>query len=55
MKKLIHTDKIKEAYFDYLFNESMTPYDEVGWLFDNLNEDAKQNLLEWYESNQKYI
>ncbi len=51
MKKLIHTDKIKDAYFEYLFNESMIPYDEVGWLFDNLNEDAKQNLLEWYKFN----
>lgn len=51
MKKLIHTDKIKDAYFDYLFTESMIPYDEVCWLFDNLNEDAKHTLLEWYEEN----
>jgi hypothetical protein len=51
MKKLIRTDKIKDAYFDYLFNESMIPYDEVSWLFDNLKEDAKQTLLDWYEEN----
>ena len=41
-------DKIKEAYFEYLFNESMTPHDEFGWLIDNLNEEARQIIFESY-------
>lgn len=41
-------DKIKEAYFEYLFNESMTPYEEFGWLIDNLNEETRQSIIESY-------
>jgi hypothetical protein len=48
MKKLNHIEKIKDAYFDYLFNESMIPHDEVGWLIDNLNEDARQTIINCY-------
>jgi len=55
MTKEINTDKIKDAYFDYLFTESMIPYDEVCWLFDNLNEDARCTLLEWYKENHCYV
>ena len=55
MKKVINTGKIKDAYFDYLFTESMIPYDDVCWLFDNLNEDARCTLLEWYEENHVKI
>jgi hypothetical protein len=46
-------DKIKEAYFEYLFNESMTPYEEFGWLIDNLNEEARQIIVKSYYENQK--
>ena len=46
-------DTIKEAYFEYLFNESMTPYEEFGWLIDNLNEEARQIIVESYYENQK--
>ena len=53
MKKLEHIDTIKEAYFEYLFNESMIPYDEVGWLIDNLNEETRESIVEWYYENQK--
>jgi len=55
MKKLIHAEKIKDAYFDYLFTESMIPYDEVCWLFDNLNEDAKATLCDWYKENTENV
>jgi hypothetical protein len=53
MKKLKNIDTIKDAYFEYLFNESMTPYDEFGWLIDNLNEEALQIIVECYSENQK--
>jgi len=51
MKNEINIEKLKDAYFDYLFHESMIPYDEVCWLFDNLNEDAKATLCDWYKEN----
>lgn len=51
MENEINIDKLKDAYFDYLFHESMIPYDEVCWLFDNLNEDAKATLCDWYIGN----
>jgi hypothetical protein len=53
MKKLHDMDAIKEDYFEYLFNDSMTPYDEFGWLIDNLNEEARQSIIECYYENQK--
>jgi hypothetical protein len=47
-KETQHIDAIKEAYFEYLFNESMTPYDEFSWLIDNLNEETRQSIVECY-------
>ena len=51
MKNLKHLEKIKDAYTDYLFTESMIPHDEVSWLIDNLNEDARQTIIDWYSDN----
>lgn len=52
MKNLKHLEKIKNAYTDYLLNESMTPHDEVEWLIDNLNEEARQTIINCYPEYQ---
>ncbi len=53
MKNLKHLEKIKDAYTDYLLNESMTPHEEVGWLIDNLNDKARQYIFDCYNENHK--
>jgi hypothetical protein len=44
-------DVVVDAYFEYFYNESMSPYDEMEWLISNLKPEAQEVLLEWYNEN----